>query len=392
MKLKQDPADFTVEELTAARPEPRGPFAFYRMQKIGWTTPDALQIVCRRWDLAWNRLAYGGLKDRHAETIQYLTIDGGPERDLEHERLYLRYLGRRTEPYTSRSIAANRFGIVLRSLAPDEAKAIIAKCEHVAEFGAPNYFDDQRFGSVTADCRFIGRELVFGRFEEALKLALVEPYAFDRAESKAEKAILRAHWGDWPACKAKLPKGHARSLVTYLCDHPTKFKGAIERLRPELQGLYLSAFQSELWNRILDRWLKAELPPEQLGAVTLWRGDLAAPQSARPEWLERWRTLEIPLPSPRIRDEEHAEILPLIDAVLAEENLTRKQLKVPGLDRPFFSKGIRPACLQPQHLAAERQPDDKHRGRDRVNLNFDLIRGAYATMVVKCLTGQRDAE
>src|SRR2546425_8917597 len=35
--------------------------------------------------------------------------------------------------------------------------------------------------------------------------------------------------------------------------HPTDFKGALERLRPELRGLYLSAYQSYLWNRMLAR-------------------------------------------------------------------------------------------------------------------------------------------
>ena len=41
MKLKQDPDDFQVEELTDVRPGPEGPFAFYRLDKRGWSTPDA---------------------------------------------------------------------------------------------------------------------------------------------------------------------------------------------------------------------------------------------------------------------------------------------------------------------------------------------------------------
>ena len=34
----------------------------------------------RRWRLDLSRLSYGGLKDRHAQTVQYLTVRHGPRR------------------------------------------------------------------------------------------------------------------------------------------------------------------------------------------------------------------------------------------------------------------------------------------------------------------------
>src|SRR5207245_4522311 len=104
-------------------------------------------------------------------------------------------------------------------------------------------FDDQRFGSV-AGGEFVARHLVRGEFEEGLRLALTGPYEFDKAGQKREKATLREWWGRWDECKARLPRGPARSLVDYLVSHPTDFRGAVERLRPDLQGLYLSAYQS----------------------------------------------------------------------------------------------------------------------------------------------------
>src|SRR5262249_56516182 len=85
--------------------------------------------------------------------------------------------------------------------------------------GLPNYFDDQRFGSVGEQCEFVAKEMVFGRFERALWLVLAAPYEHDRAEAKREKATLRELWGKWPECQAKLPKGHARTLVSYLAPH-----------------------------------------------------------------------------------------------------------------------------------------------------------------------------
>src|SRR5688572_14856964 len=102
MKVKQQPGDFRVVELTDVIPGATGDFAFYRLEKTGWTTPDALAAVRRRWDVDWRRIGYGGLKDRHAETAQYLTIFRGPRRNLTHERIRVTYLGQITEPYSSR--------------------------------------------------------------------------------------------------------------------------------------------------------------------------------------------------------------------------------------------------------------------------------------------------
>ena len=45
MKLKQRPEDFRVEEFPLARLDPAaGAFAFYRLEKRGWTTPDAMDM------------------------------------------------------------------------------------------------------------------------------------------------------------------------------------------------------------------------------------------------------------------------------------------------------------------------------------------------------------
>lgn len=385
MKLKQTPADFRVEELTAVRPT-AGEFAFYRLDKSGWTTPDALQIVCRKWQLPWDALSYGGLKDRHADTTQFLTIFRGPRRDLSEQQFGLTYLGQIPHPYNSRDIAANRFAVVVRHLTGDNEADLLAALAEVRAVGVPNYFDDQRFGSVTADGQFIGRELVFGRFESALKLALAAPYEFDRAETKDEKRILTENWGDWAACKAKLPRGHARSLVTYLADHPTDFRGAIARLRPELQGMYLSAYQSDLWNRMLARWLTANLPANGLGEILLHRGPLPVPGKVPADLLPRWHSLVLPLPSARLKPDPAADWFPHAEAVLTEEGVTMKGLKVPGLNKPFFSKGDRLGCLRPDGLSTTPAPDELNPNRRKVTLRFDLPRGCYATMVVKRLT------
>jgi tRNA pseudouridine13 synthase len=382
MKLKQQPEDFVVEERTAVAAG-EGPFALYRLEKRGWSTPDALAAICRRWHIERRRLSVGGLKDRHAHSLQFFTILHGPRRNLTHDRIQVRYLGQTAEAYTSQHIQANRFRLVLRDLDPGEAPALEQALEALRRQGVPNYFDDQRFGSVCGGGEFAARHLCLGRFEEALKLALTAPYEFDRPAARRQKAILRRHWGDWPRCRDLLAAGHVRHLVAFLCRRPADFRGAIARLHPELRGLYLSAYQSYLWNRMLARWLVEHCRPEQLLPVRLRLGELPLHRDLADEQFQTLAALRLPLPSARLRLDPADPRLPLVHSVLAEEGLELRQLQVKGLRRPFFSKGERAALCQPLELAGALEPDEHHPGRQKLVLAFDLPRGCYATLLVK---------
>jgi tRNA pseudouridine13 synthase len=389
MKLKQQPDDFRVEEITAVAPGSEGTFAFYRLEKRGWSTPDALAAVRRRWQIEPQRLSYGGLKDRHAWTTQYLSINHGPRRGLNHQQITLHYLGQLRVPYTSHDIAANRFRLTLRDLGPAEWEGMQARVKQVAADGVPNYFDDQRFGSVAGEGEeFIGRQLVRGRFEEALKLALAGPYEHDRAEQMREKRILTTYWGNWEICKEKLPRGHARSLVDYLRVHPGDFRGAVARLRPELRGLYLSAYQSYLWNRMLARWLQQNCRPEQLRPVALRLGDMPFHGGLEAARQAELAALQLPLPSARLKMDESDPLYPLMREVLAAEALELHDLQVRGIRELFFSRGERAALAVPHGLTAECADDELHARRLKAVLAFDLPRGCYATLIVKAVTAR----
>jgi tRNA pseudouridine13 synthase len=383
MKIKQQPEDFQVEELTDVTPAAAGPFSFYRLEKRGWTTPDALQAIRRRWKLEGRRISYGGLKDRHALTVQYLTIWHGPKRCLTHQGFTLKHLGQLTAPYSSADIRANRFRLTLRNLDDEELAHARLALESVRRQGVPNYYDDQRFGSVDPRGEFVARAMVRGQPEEALRLALAAPYEHDRSAQKKEKALLHEHWGDWPALKALLPRGHARSLVSYLADHLTDFRGALERLRPELQGLYVSAYQSHLWNRILARWLLDNSPLAHLIEVRLRLGKVPMHQDLDEELYRKLAALELPLPTARTRLDPLDPRSALLETVLAEEGLRPEQLKLKGSRKMFFSRGERAALCLPTGLTTQAEPDELHPGRSKLLLAFELPRGCYATLIVK---------
>jgi tRNA pseudouridine13 synthase len=391
VKLKQQPYDFRVEELTEVTPGERGDFAFYRLEKRGWTTTDALELICRRWRIEARRVAFGGLKDRHAATVQYLTIYRGLRRGLKQQNVTLQYLGQVEQPYTSDAIRANRFDVTLRDLTAEDCERVLGGVGEIRRDGIANYFDDQRFGSVGPDEAFIGKLMVAGRYEDALRQALTSPYEFDRTPQRRTKAILIDCWGRWAECRKRLPPGHARDLVEYLDRHPDDFRGAVARLRPELQGMYLSAYQSHLWNRILAGYLGDTLRASQRLAIDTKLGSLPMPRVLGDEQRRRLATTMIALPAARSPLDAAAPWAVAAERVLASEGFAWTDLKLRGLRKPFFTRGERQALVIPDTIDAAVEDDKRHGGKRAVRLSFTLPRGSYATLVVKRLTAQPPA-
>ena len=59
--------------------------------------------------------------------------------------------------------------MTLRALKPNESARAQQALKEVRLDGIPNYFDDQRFGSVAEEGQFVARSIILGRYEEALQ-------------------------------------------------------------------------------------------------------------------------------------------------------------------------------------------------------------------------------
>lgn len=321
-------------------------------------------------------------------TTQHMTIQHGPRKNLEQSSLDLRYLGQTARPFRAEQILGNRFSLTMRDMSEDEVGSAIQASRAVRESGLPNYFDNQRFGSLGFSGEWIGKAWCLGDYERALWLALADPNADDRSQEKKQKRILAEKWGDWVSCKAALGRSHRRSIVTFLADKqaagkPVDFRGAFARISVDLRGLYLSAFQSALWNRLLTSWLQQRLAddgrvPFELKSGPCLFGEFS---SITPDDFE----MVLPLPSSRQKEIDPATSA-LLEPILAAEGMELRQVRVKYPRDSFFSKSWRRALVTPGHLTHEASPDEMYAGKQKLCLCFDLPRGSYATILVKRLS------
>ena len=390
-KIKVRPEDFQVTEIADLTPSDRGRYRLYRLTKAGWNTTDLLRRLARRFGLPYEAFSYGGRKDRHALTTQYITIRDARDLSLAEPAFSLHALGWVDEPMTPEFIRGNDFRITLRAVRAEEVAHLEHNVHTVREYGLPNYFDDQRFGSYDRRRGFIAEKLLKDQWEEALKIYLTLCYPEEKQAAKARKRYFLEQWGQWDACRERAKTVTERRIFRFLQQRRGDYVGAVNLIPREELTLILSAYQSFLWNEMVREIVRTWASPivEVRGVVTRYAFYL----TLSPDAFFYLRGLKVPTPGPRVSlpDPYVAQVYRMVleragiasERAFALRKLTRAYLKAIPRDVLLFPEG-----LELQEVA----PDDLYPGRVKVRLRFFLPRGAYGTMVLKRLTLRTEAE
>ena len=401
MTIRKQPSDFYVEELLAPetlasikdRAEGNDVHALYELQKASLTTPAAINEFCRSVKARPDHASYAGLKDKHAETRQHVTVKlrtpADAPRETEGKQWKAHLKGFINHPIVAADITGNRFAIVLRDLARPASEEMDRRARllsshppsdipHPTSLLLTNYFGAQRFGSARHGAGWIAKSLITGDFETALKLAIGTPARKDTGKTRDFTRILATHWGNWKAMKdlPRLPEGRAIDVL----ERGGDFRRAFEALPYFLQSLSVEAYQSHLWNRCACELVRP-MPgnfstPDEYGEM------LFAPASTVHA---PWRNLDLPLLA------KNSDLLDpwkeTYERVLASESITVADLRVKGLKRPFFGEAQRRLFVEVKNWSLSKpEPDELSKGGLRKRTaSFDLPRGAYATVVLRAL-------
>ena len=389
MRIKARPDEFMVRELSSWTPSPKGPISVYSLRKKKLDTFSAVRRLASAAQVPLDAIHYVGLKDRQAVTTQLISVSGGHRLNPNQRMpgLSLRYLGRSPEPVTAATLEGNAFRIVVRDLGRPEVERLERNLPAVQAHGLINYFDDQRFGSLTAGQGMPGRALAKGDPEQALKDLLASPGRRDPPQEKRFKTLVRRTWGDWQTLARKWGTRRGTTMVTHLARKPGDFAGAWQRCPGRERAIHVFAYQSLIWNESVRRYLDATLPADHRFATSYAGGHHVWPDYAADE-------TPPPLPETFPLIDHTSEfsdpaVREAVEAALRAENLTLETFKINGIRGCFFKHEERPLFVQPGgvELLHGPAPDDMHPGRLRATLEFALPPGAYATLLLKRLFG-----
>ena len=314
--FKLVPEDFEVEELPAYQPSGEGDHLYLWLEKRGRDTREVVKALATALGVDEGDVGVAGMKDRQAITRQLLSVPAKAEARLPEfslEGVSVLWSRRHGNKLRTGHLKGNRFRLRLRDV--KDVGAARESFTRLGTRGVPNYFGEQRFGREGDNADF-GRLLVLGQ---------------------------------------RLPR------------RPDKFQ----------RKLYLSAFQSRLFNRALVDRLRAGTFDTALLGDVLRKEDSGglfvceAPEVDGP----RTAAFEVspagPLFGPQMTAAAHAvaeaEAKLLVDEGVTLDDFRRGGDETQGGRRPYRVRLGNPS------LEVE--------GEDLV-LTFELPKGSYATEVL----------
>ena len=323
-KLKQVPEDFIVEERMDLKVIPEGPYLIYQLIKKDENTDHAAELIANALKIKRKDIGYAGLKDKAAITTQYISIKYANKHrinQLSFHQCHLSFMGYSKEPISLGDHKGNQFVVVVRNLDKN------AKIKRLKKY--INFFGEQRFSIMNAK---IGKSIIKKNFKEAIE------------------AIMSTN-----------PR-YSDSINESLGESPSGYVNALRRIPFKILRLYVSSYQSLLWNKTA----------EQLTTSS--------------------KNLEIPLPgfSTEWKDKKIEKI--------QKDLLGEEQLKL----RDFVCREIPELSIEGQTRAlltnvnslkiGKKELDELNEGKWKIKISFTLNKGCYATVFIEQLLGERERD
>lgn len=391
-KVKVKPEDFQVREVSSLQIGSRGEYGVFKLKKRGWNTVDLIKRIAKRFSIPLENIAYGGKKDRHALTEQFITIKNHPKKlHIREENFSLKLIGFSNEPMQPKHIEGNYFSIVIRSICKEAEEHLFAPLESIKKMGFVNYFDDQRFGSFDPKQGFIGEKIIREHYNGALKIYLTHVYPEDTKEAKERKKYLFEHWGNWEEC-LKVAKAQMEKIAfKLLIENSKAYLNVLRKISKEDMSMFFAAYQSFLWNETVRRLLLSLISKNNILIHRGIAGDYVFfNEIDRKNW-QYLESLAIPTASSKVKMPDKI-VEKFYHEILYERGVKPSMFNLRKLRQAFFKSVDRRVLVKPEQFEYKIEDDDIYKGKRKLFLQFILPRGSYATMLIKRIFAKKIKE
>jgi len=197
-----------------------------------------------------------------------------------------------------------------------------------------NYFDEQRFSKNNV---LIGKGIVRKRFKDAVELLS----GYDAVEE------------------------HIRTIKN-------DYVGALKRIPFRLLRLFVHSYQSFLWNKVVNKYIKERYSDIKMVEYSL--GELIFPLRMDEE------NRDIPIIGFDSDMEDYEEIV-------EEEGVKKEDFIIRQIPELSSEGGLRKLYFEAELKVLDSGDDELNEGKKKVKVQFELPKGSYATIFVKFLFG-----
>ncbi len=396
-KVKVKPEDFQVREIIFLPISDRGEFGVFKLKKRGWNTVDLIKRIAKRFSIPFENITYGGKKDRHALTEQFITIKNPPKKlHIREDNFSLKLIGFSDEPMQPRHIEGNYFSIVIRSISKEAEEFLFTPLENIKRIGFINYFDDQRFGSYDPNQGFIGEKIIKEHYNGALKIYLTHVYPEDKKEAKKRKRLIFENWGNWEECLKVAKTQMEKIAFNLLIGNSKAYLNILRKISKEDMSMFFAAYQSFLWNETVRRLLLSIFNEDSMLIHRGVAGDYVFFDKIDEKSLKYLRDLIIPTASSKAKMPDKI-VEKFYHEILNERGVKLSMFNLRKLRQAFFKSVDRNVLVIPENFEYETEDDEVYEGKRKLFLQFSLPRGSYATMLIKRIfakklkEGEKDA-
>lgn len=267
-RLKVQAEDFVVDEISQTLPRAdNGKYVIATVTSTNWEMNRLVRQLSKALGISRNKIGFAGTKDKRAVTTQLLSFEAPLEEvtALRIHQVEIRDAFRSPKHLTIGDLVGNRFHLKVRecSLKGEELASAVntTKTELDALRGFPNFFGPQRFGSIRPITHLVGRSIVKGDIEGAVLWYVAQPdEEEDDASREARERLQKER--DYGAALGYFPQKltFERMVIGWLDRNPGDYVGAIRVLPSNLQMMFVHAYQSYMFNRILSERIRRGLP------------------------------------------------------------------------------------------------------------------------------------
>lgn len=262
-KLRKTPEDFQVDEISILPPaDPEGKFVIAKVWHRNWEANRLVRRLGSNLRIGRAKIGFAGTKDGRSVSTQLMSFNAPIEAvqslAIPDVEIHDAYRARRM--ISIGDLVGNKFKIGVADIdvgvdAKTICDSVKAKLDSIGGF--PNFFGIQRFGSVRPITHLIGKDLIRGDFEGAVMRYVANPMDEESSEANDARRALQES-KDFERAFREFPMklSFERTMIGHIKDNPNDYLGALRLLPYNLLMMFVHAYQSYLFNRILSERIR----------------------------------------------------------------------------------------------------------------------------------------
>ena len=408
-KLRTLSEDFIVQEQFDKSLEyTNGVFTIAQITNKNWDTHRLVNELAKKLKISKKRIGFAGTKDKRAVTTQLLSFYEVTKQQLEN--IHLRDISIQEIKTTNTGLklgdlTGNHFHIIIRNITQIITQNKIQEIiDYITSYGGfPNFYGVQRFGVIRPITHLIGKHVIMGNFQKAVMTYLCYCDPNEKPEILSLRSSLQKTQ-DFNEALKTFPDSlyYEKILLNKLVQNPDNYVEALKALPKNLLTMFINAYQSYLFNKILSLRMKKNIPLNQalVGDIILPKYNNTVEMRPIPvsdsnvdkinKQITRNKAVisGILLGAKSIFAE--GEIGKIEKQIITQEHIKLQDFIIPEI--PYMSSwGSRRALLatveKPEILIDK---DELNPGKNAVHLSFTLQKGCYATCFLRELMKAED--